>query len=209
MIEQARISSETRTLTDEEIVEAKEYIFIETIKDEKYKALQEFDSLDKVDVSFLDWFGIQTASAVCPNTTNPSFKQLSLDITGGTFWEYTFEGNNDMYSYTYYDNPSTCEQTYALYFIDEDHPIIDALYDDIRLVWFGRIHDIEMFSIQNNNQIEFDNVWSASEDYGCVFTLNVWNLCHGITTKTYIPPPSHIPIICLALWVLVFMRKTT
>ena len=113
VIEQARIDSETRNLTDAEITNVKNYIFDETIKDEKFNALQKSNSADKIDVGFLEWFGIQTASAACPSTTNPSYKQLRLDIDGGSIGGlYHFNGDNDLYLVSYNDNSVDCERTY-------------------------------------------------------------------------------------------------
>ena len=187
VIEQARVDSETRNLTDVEVAAVKNYIFDETIKDERLKTLQESDYADRIDVSFLDWFGIPSASAACSSTTNPTYKQLRLDIDGGAFWLYTFEGDNNMYGHTYYDNSSICERTFVLYFTDEDHPLIDDLYDGLRMELYDRIYDIEIFTIKNNNQIEFDNTWSASNDYGCfIGSINAPG-CHGTITKTYTP----------------------
>ena len=70
-------------------------------------------------------------------------------------------------------------------FVDEDHPYLDALYDVLRFDQFNRVHDVESFIIKNNNQIEFDDSWSSSNDYDCLF-LGVVG-CHETTTKTYIP----------------------
>ncbi len=183
VIEQSRVDSETRNLTDVEIAAVKNYIFDETIKDEKLKALQESNYADRIDVSFLDWFGIQTASAACSSTTNPTYKQLRLDIDGGSIgWLYHFNGDNDLYLVSYNDNSVDCERTYSLYFYDEDHPTLDAAYDRVRIIMYDRIHDIEIFTIKNNNQIEFDNTWSNSWDYLCTTIY-----CHATTTKPYTP----------------------
>ena len=56
---------------------------------------------DKVDVSFLEWLGVQTASAACPSTTSPVYKQLRLDIDGGTYNNNTYNGDNDLYLVLY------------------------------------------------------------------------------------------------------------
>ncbi len=183
VIEQARVDSETRNLTNAEIINVKKYIFDETIKDVKLKALQESNYADRIDVSFLDWFGIPSASAACSSTTNPTYKQLRLDIDGGSIgWLYHFNGDNDLYLVSYNDNSVDCERTYSLYFYDEDHPTLDAAYDRVRIIMYDRIHDIEIFTIKNNNQIEFDNTWSNSWDYLCTTIY-----CHATTTKPYTP----------------------
>ncbi len=186
VIEQSRIESNTRVLTDTEIKAAKEYIFYETIKDERHKALQEQDT-DNIDVNWLGWPGIQTVSAACPSTTPPSYKQLKLDIDGGKFKTNSFNGNNDLYLVSYKDNSKTCERTYTLYFKDEDHPTIDEAYDKIRLIMYKRTHDIEMFSIYNNDKIKFDNTWSSTNNYVCGAGSFDTLVCHGTKTKTYIP----------------------
>ena len=153
VIEHARADSETRSLTDAGVTGAKSCIFAETIKDEKLKALQKSNSSNRVnDVSFPEWFGIQTASAVCP-TTNPNYKQLQLDIGGGTYNNNTYNGDNDLYLVLYQDNSSTCERTYTLSFLDEDHPTLDSFYYGLRLFMFNRTFDVESFTIKNNSQI--------------------------------------------------------
>ena len=186
VIERARIDSDTRILTDMEIAEAKDYVFYETVKDERYKALLESNDAHKTSVDLAEWIGIQTAYAACPNTTPPNFKQLDMDIDGGSvtvlFLTFTFNGDNDLYKVEPIDNPRTCERTYKLYFEDEDHPKFDAAYDELRLILYGRTHDIEMFSIHNNNQIKFDDTWSSTRDYVCLVPH-----CHYTTTKSYTP----------------------
>lgn len=188
VIEQARLSSGTRMLIDNEITGAKEYIFSETIKDEKHKALQGQDAADRIDVSFLEWLGVKIANAACASTTNPNYKQLRIDIDGGTYGGYTFNGGNDLYSLSYKDNSRTCERTYTLYFHDEDHPYLDGFYDNLRLILYERVQDIEIFTIKNNNQIEFDSKgegsWSSSNDFDCLNFLLIG--CHDTTTKSYV-----------------------
>ena len=90
-----------------------------------------------------------------------------------------------MYLVLYIDNSSTCERTYTLSFLDEDHPELDAFYDGLRWLLFNRVHDIESFTIINNNQIEFDDAWSSSNDYDCMTWTHLG--CHATTTKSYIP----------------------
>ena len=185
-IEDARVTSNTDTLTDEEIKAAILYIVDETIKDEKLKLRQEDNSANRLDVDFLSYFGIQMAQAACPTTTHPTYKQLEIDIDGGTYDNnHYFNGDNDLYLVLYQDKTSTCERTYTLSFLDEDHPYLDAFYDGIREWHFNRVHDVESFIIKNNNQIEFDDSWSSSNDYDCL----TWTQqgCHATTTKTYYP----------------------
>ena len=184
VIEQIRVDTQTRVLTDDEIAQAKEYIFVETIKDERHNAFLEQKTSDKVDVSFLEWFGIQTASAVCPITTHPTYKQVKIDIDGGFVWPYTYQGDNDLYGYTSHSNQRTCETTISLYFKDEDHPTLDAIYDRIRQNMYDRIHDIEMFVIKNNNTIEFNRTWSNGYSFNCSYSTVG---CHYSTTKSYTP----------------------
>ncbi len=187
VIEQARVDSETRNLTDVEIAAVKNYIFDETIKDEKLKTLQESDYADRIDVSFLDWFGIQTASAACSSTTNPTYKQLRLDIDGGIHNGNAYNGDNDLYLVLYQDSPGTCERTYILSFLDEDHPYLDSFYDSVRFFMFNRTFDIESFVIKNNNQIIFGDTWSSSNSYDCTRGSLDPRGCHFTTTKSYTP----------------------
>ena len=188
VIEQARVESQTGTLTDGEITNAIDYIFIETIKDVKYKLLLESNSSNKTEVSFPEWIGVQTVEAACPVTTHPNYKQLRLDINGGRHNGHSYNGDNDLYLVLYQDNFKTCERTYTLSFLDEDHPTQDLLYDTLRFFMYNRVFDIESFVIINNNQIKFPNTWSSSLEYDCGI---VWHYphkdCHNTTTKSYTP----------------------
>ena len=182
-LEEVRVQTNTRELSEEEIQAAMEYVITETIKDEKIKLLQNSQNFETLNVSDLDAFGIQFADATCPTTTNPSYKQVSIDINGGSYGGYSFNGDNDLYLVTYSDNSSTCERTYVLYWYDEDHPYLDSYYDGLRQLWYGRTYDIESFIIKNNNTIEFDDSWSSTNDYDCL-SLSIVG-CHETTTKSY------------------------
>ncbi len=185
VIERVRTETNTATLTDAEIDTAINYIFIETIKDEKYKQfLKSYNSSDTTSVDFMEMIGVQMAHATCPATTNPHYKQVRIDISGGRYGIFNFNGNNDLYNVSMKDDPKTCERTYVLSFYDEDHPLIDIVYDRIRLELYKRVHDIEMFVIKNNNVITFDNTWSSTNTYDCVFDIHG---CHRTTTKAYTP----------------------
>lgn len=182
-IEQVRVSTGTNELTENEIKSIIDYIIIETYKDEKIKHIKSTTNIKSLNIVSGELLGIQYAEAICPTTTNPTYKQVTIDIDGGDYGGYTFEGSNDLYLVTYSMNNSTCEKTYTLYWYDEDHPYLDSLYDGIRQSWYGRIYDIETFTIKNNNTIEFDNAWSSTNDYDCLS----WNIagCHSTTTKSY------------------------
>ena len=184
-IEEIRIQTNTNILTENEIQGAISYIFQETVKDEKLKIAKKNNSVKSLDIDFLEEFGIQMAEAACPNTTHPKYKQLKIDIDGGSHGGYTFNGDNDLFGVVYSDNSSTCVRTYTLYFQDEDHPYLDAFYDALRISWYQRIMDIESFDIKNNNQIIFDNTYSSSNDFDCL----AWDIagCHSTATKTYSP----------------------
>ena len=119
------------------------------------------------------------------NTPDRSDEFASARITLQPDNNYYFNGDNDLYLVLYQDKTSTCERTYTLSFLDEDHPYLDAFYDGIREWHFNRVHDVESFIIKNNNQIEFDDSWSSSNDYDCL----TWTQqgCHATTTKTYYP----------------------
>lgn len=186
VIEEVRVQTDTRDMTDVEILAAIDYITYETIKDEKRKLVREKAAADSnVDgVDFLRLLGIPVADAACPATTDPKYKQVRIDIDGGRYGSYSFNGGNDLYRIATAENPRTCEKTYELYFRDEDHPSLDAFYDDIRLVWYGRVHDIESFTITNNRQITFDNTWSSTHGYDY---SNFFVGFHGTATKSYTP----------------------
>ena len=180
-IEQERINTHTQILNEKEIVSAMNYIIVETYKDEKLKR----SSSDNINTMSADSdnFGIQYADAVCPATTNPTYRQVEIDIDGGTYGDYTFEGDNDLYRVATSMNNTTCEKTYTLYWHDEDHPYLDDVYDGLRQAWFGRTYDVETFVIKNNNTIEFDTTWSDDNDYDCLD----WDFagCHETTKKSY------------------------
>ena len=183
VIEEVRVNTGTRSLTENEILAAINYITYETVKDERIKIMRE-EAAGTRNVGFLGAIGIPTAEAACPATTEPNYKQVQIDIDGGTYFIYGFNGNNDLYDVDKDLNAGTCEMTYTLYFYDEDHPFADAFYDGLRQVMYGRTHDIESFTIKNNNQIKFYETWSSTNSYAdCVFDFT----CHKTTTKTYVP----------------------
>ena len=185
LIEQIRIETSTNELSEVEIKSAMEYIFQETVKDEKLKIVNDENTSTTLDVDFLESFGIQTAQAVCPTTVNPVYKQVSIDINGGTYGGFTFGGGNGLTSVTYTDNSSTCTRTYTLTFNDEDHPRADAFYDGIRQNLYHRIADIETFDIKNNNEIIYVRTFSLTDDFDC---LRGWAIgCHNSGTQTYTP----------------------
>ena len=187
-IEDVRVITNTDTLTDQEIKEAILYIVYETIKDEKIKLLRDDNSASRLDVDFLNFFGIQTAQAACPTTTIPTFKQLTLDIDGGTYDNnHYFNGDNGLYEVERVEIPSTCETTFILNFHDEDHPTADLFYDGLRIAMYQRIHDVEPLTIGNNNHIVFDNTWSSSNDFDCVTSGWLPLGCHNGAVKTYTP----------------------
>ena len=186
LIKESRVDTGTRELTDAEILAAIDYISYETIKDEKRKI--RYDEAgnrgDTVGVAVLRWLGIPVVDATCPTTTDPNFRQVRIDIDGGRYGSYSFNGDNDLYLVTTTTNPRTCEKTYDLYFKDEDHPFLDAFYDNVRQVWYQRVHDIESFTIKNNRVITFDDTWSSTQDYDGIGGVYAH---HYTTSRTYTP----------------------
>ncbi len=184
-IEHVRVLTGTVDLTLEEKKAAMQYIVDETIKDERFKLATDGDSGgDRLDSEFLDLLGIQTAQATCPATTNPTYRQLAIDIDGGTYGGHAFNGDNGLYLVLYEDDPGSCERTFTLSFYDEDHPTLDALYDGLRFFLYNRVFDIESFVIRNNSQIIFDNSWSSGNQYAC---LDGAEGCHDSGTLSYTP----------------------
>ncbi len=184
-IEEVRLDTNTRVLTENEIKQSIHYIVTEAIKDEKEKdriSKSEQANDETLSTDYLEALGIQYVDATCPSTTNPTYKQVSIDIDGGSYGGNTFGGDNDLYLVLYSDNASTCERTYTLYWYDEDHPTLDSYYDGLRQAWYGRTHDIETFTIKNNSTIEFDGTWSNGHN----FNDTCWLIagCHDTTTKT-------------------------
>jgi len=184
-VEHVRVLTNTDVLTLEEKKAAIQYILDETMKDEKFKLARENSSGSRLDVEFLNFLGIQTAQATCPATTHPTYQQVELDIDGGTYGGHAFNGDNDLYLVLYEDDPSRCERTYTLSFLDEDHPDHDALYDALRFFMFNRVFDIESFTIRNNNQIVFDDTWSSTDQYDCLESA-IYG-CHRSGTLNYTP----------------------
>ncbi len=181
-IEHVRVLTDTGDLTLEEKKAATQYIVDETIKDERFKLAT--DGGDRLDSAFLDLLGIQTAQATCPATTNPAYRQLAIDIDGGTYGGYAFNGDNGLYPVLYEDDPGSCGRTFTLSFYDEDHPTFDAFYDGLRFFLFNRVFDIESFTIRNNSQIIFDDSRSSGNQYGCLAGAEG---CHDSGTLSYAP----------------------
>jgi len=178
-VEEVRISTEI-TITETDIQAVIDYMVSETIKRQTIDHIALENQIANAAKS----------RSTCERTTHPQYSQLRVDVRGGEFNGYTFEGNNKLYGVTYTDNKRTCERTYTLSFIDEDHPnpVWDVLYDAYRQGEYGRTHDVEMFIITNNNMITFPNTWSSVHGYD--YTLNgLWDPrgFHGTTTKSYTP----------------------
>jgi hypothetical protein len=109
--------------------------------------------------------------------------QVSPDVNGGNGTDdagnnYNVDGNNSLYqvSVEYTSN----YVKYTLYFYDEDHPdrTWDALYDTWRRIWYGRIEDIESFTIRDG-VIYFDDIWDNDKTYA------EWWGQHGDKTRQY------------------------
>ncbi len=109
--------------------------------------------------------------------------QVYPDVYGGSGYDdagkyYNVNGGNNLYlvvaEYT-----STWVK-YTLYFYDEDHPdpVMDALYDGWRRLWYGRIEDIESFTVQNST-ISFSGIWDNNMTYA------EWWGQHGNMTRSY------------------------
>jgi hypothetical protein len=100
---------------------------------------------------------------------------------------------------------------YTLYFHDEDHPDpdMDAFYDWIRMIYYGRIIDIEKFIVRCGRQeIDFHGIWDNGSTYAAggqhgdmiceytpdttVYVSNVWNHAMGIEDRN----PSMSKIEC-------------
>ena len=182
VIGEIHVNTSTRSLTGDEILAAIDHITYETVKDERIKIMRE-EASGTGDAGFLGAIGIPTAEAACPATADPDYKQVRIDIDGGTYNGHRFNGDNDLYKVGVDLNVETCEMTYTLYFYD-DHLIADAFYDGARQVWYGRTHNIESFTIKNNNQIKFYGTWSSTNGYAdCLLDPT----CHKTTTKTHVP----------------------
>ncbi len=109
--------------------------------------------------------------------------QVYPDVYGGSGYDdagkyYNVNGHNDLY-YVVAEYTSTWVK-YTLYFYDEDHPdpITDALYDAWRLLYYGRIEDIESFTVQNST-IAFNSIWDNNMTYA------EWWGQHGTITRSY------------------------
>lgn len=122
------------------------------------------------------------------------WKQVTVDINGGSGYDdagkyYNVNGNNDLYQVKAEYTATWIR--YTLYFKDEDHPdpITDAVYDAWRWLYYGRIEDIESFTVENNT-INFNGIWDNDKTYAepigqhgnktrsygtTVYVSNVWN----------------------------------
>lgn len=133
--------------------------------------------------------------------------QVSPDIFGGSGHDvngnaYNINGHNNLYQIGVQNSyqPRTCifgfcygpfyNTKYTLYFQDEDHPdpTIDALYDFWRIIYYGRIEDIESFVI-TNNVINFNGIWDNNKAFaeyiGQHGNMNR-NYINSYDTKVYI-----------------------
>ena len=79
VIEEIRVNTGTRSLTENKILAAINYITYETVKDERIKIVHE-EASGAQDVGFLGTIGITTAEAACPATIDPNYKQVRIDI---------------------------------------------------------------------------------------------------------------------------------
>lgn len=184
-IEQIRVSSNTRDLSEEEILALKEYIVHETIKDEEIKAIRRDHGSSTLHVDFLKMFGIQIAEASqCRPSPTPNFKQVTLDINGGSYNGHNYNGDNDLMYVESMHNSRDCVTTFVLTFDDEDHPYLDTAYDYARTWLYSRTQDVEMFRISDSGYITFPNTWSSTNEYDYLF-LGVGY--HGTTIKQYHP----------------------
>jgi hypothetical protein len=77
---------------------------------------------------------------------------------------YDVNGDNRLYKITAYYNQSYV--LYSLHFRDEDHPNpwIDWIYDWFRRRLYGRVEDIENFTVQNG-VINFNDIWDNDKTY--------------------------------------------
>ncbi len=126
--------------------------------------------------------------------------QVYPDVYGGSgwtsIWPYIVDGGNDLYLVDIYYNETTT--VYVLHFRDEDHPnpLVDKVYDAIRLLTYGRIEDVETIYVVNNT-IVFPDIWDNNKPYAypigqhgyiqrpytpqvVIYVSNVWN--HAMDT---------------------------
>ena len=112
LVAKALADADIQSVSDKEVQAMIHYAITETIKDEYIKNKfeeNEKDSITNAVFNMLSIFGLQEAYATCPSTTNPSYKQENIDIVGGSYGGYYFNGDNDLYLVLYSDNSSTCE----------------------------------------------------------------------------------------------------
>ncbi|MFZ3168282.1 MAG: hypothetical protein WA130_11755 [Candidatus Methanoperedens sp.] len=110
--------------------------------------------------------------------------QVSPEVNGGSGTDsagkkYSVNGGNGLYKVSI--QYTTNYAKYTLYFYDEDHPdpATDAIYDAWRKLWYGRIEDIESFTVQNGI-IYFDDIWDNDKTYA------EWWGQHGDKTRNYV-----------------------
>jgi len=137
--------------------------------------------------------------------------QVIPDVYGGKGTDdagngYDVNGGNELYQVS--AEYTTNYVKYTLDFKDEDHPnpIWDAIYDIWRQIYYGRIEDIESFTVQDGI-INFDDIWDNDKTYAewwgqhgdktrpysastVVYVSNVWN--HAMDTLDKNPSMSKI-----------------
>jgi len=141
--------------------------------------------------------------------------QVYPDVYGGEGTDdagnrYDVNGDNELYQVS--AEYTTNHVKYTLYFRDEDHPnpTWDAIYDAWRKLppplGYGRIEDIESFTVQNGI-INFDDIWDNDKTYAGwwgqhgdktrnytsntkIFVSNVWN--HAMDTLDKNPGMSKV-----------------
>lgn len=102
-----------------------------------------------------------------------TYKQILKDITGGSGTDdngnsFNINGNNDLIQVDVEGVPPLYNTfIYTLTYKDEDHPdpTLDALYDQFRKIWYGRIEDIESFTVYVWGEIVFDGIWSNDQTF--------------------------------------------
>ncbi len=170
IISQAEIDS-NQYITGAERQAAKEYLLLEEIKynqilvnDEKAIETVQGNEIETNDPELFGYF-FPSAFATCDKQPKLFlFRQSEIDLYGDQLNGYDFLGYNKLLSV---DRMilDDCSVAYTLTFKDEDHPSIDMLYDIIRQNTYNRIQDVEIFYIQNGNEIRYDNIWSDGKEY--------------------------------------------
>ncbi len=109
--------------------------------------------------------------------------QVYPDVYGGKGIDdsgnnYNVNGGNNLYQISV--EYTTNYVKYTLYFKDEDHPdpTWDAIYDAWRQILYGRIEDIESFTVKDGI-IFFDDIWDNNKTYaewwGQFVDLRIWS----------------------------------